>query len=90
VAGHIPGAVSSPYASVLGSDGLFKPTVEIARLYESAMGGRDAEHTVVYCGSGVTAAHCVLACAHAGLGLPRLYAGSWSDWITDTGRPVAR
>lgn len=90
VAGHIPGAVSSPYGSALSSEGLFKPAAEIARLYESAMGGRDAEHTIVYCGSGVTAAHCVLACAHAGLGLPRLYAGSWSDWITDKDRPVAR
>ena len=90
VAGHIPGAVSAPYASALGPDGLFKPTAELARLYESAMGGRDAEHTIVYCGSGVTAAHSVLACAHAGLGLPRLYAGSWSEWITDKRRPIAR
>ena len=46
----------------------FQAGREIARLYESAMGGRDAEHTIVYCGSGVTAAHGVLACAHAGLG----------------------
>jgi len=90
VAGHILGAVSAPYVSALGLDGLFKPAEEIARLYESAMGGRDAEHTIVYCGSGVTAAHSVLACAHAGRGLPRLYAGSWSDWITDKDRPIAR
>jgi thiosulfate/3-mercaptopyruvate sulfurtransferase len=89
-AGHILGAVSAPYASALGPDGLFKPVSEIARLYRSAMGGRDAEHTIVYCGSGVTAAHSVLACAHAGIGLPRLYPGSWSDWITDKDRPMAR
>jgi len=90
VAGHIPGAVSAPYGSALGPDGLFKPRTELARLYETAMGGRDAEHSIVYCGSGVTAAHSVLACAHAGLGLPRLYAGSWSEWIIDKGRPIAR
>jgi len=90
VAGHVPGAISAPYGSALGPDGLFKPTAELARLYETAMGGRDAEHTIVYCGSGVTAAHSVLACTHAGLGLPRLYPGSWSDWITDKGRPTSK
>jgi thiosulfate/3-mercaptopyruvate sulfurtransferase len=90
VAGHIAGAVSAPYASALSDEGMFKPVPEIARAYESAIGGRDAEHTIFYCGSGVTAAHAVLACAHAGLGMARLYAGSWSDWITDKNRPVAR
>lgn len=90
VAGHIAGAVSAPYVSSLGPDGLFKPAEEIARLFESAMGGRGPEHTIVYCGSGVTAAHSVLACANAGKGLPRLYAGSWSDWITDKERPIRR
>jgi thiosulfate/3-mercaptopyruvate sulfurtransferase len=90
VAGHIPGAVSAPYGSALGPDGFFKPAAEIASIYGSAMAGRDVEHTVVYCGSGVTATHSILACAHAGLGLPRLYAGSWSEWVTDRERPVAR
>ena len=90
VAGHIPGAVSAPYGAALGADGLFRPAAEVARLYGSAMAGRDAEHAILYCGSGVTAAHGVLACAHAGLGVPRLYAGSWSDWITDGKRPTAR
>jgi thiosulfate/3-mercaptopyruvate sulfurtransferase len=89
VAGHIPGAVSAPYATALGPDGLFKTRAELARLYQSAMDGRDPDHTIVYCGSGVTAAHSVLACAHAGIGLPRLYSGSWSDWITDKERPTA-
>lgn len=90
VAGHITGAVSAPYGSALGPDGLFKPAAVVARQFESVMGARDAEHTIVYCGSGVTAAHSVLACAHAGLGLPRLYVGSWSHWITDKDRPTAR
>jgi thiosulfate/3-mercaptopyruvate sulfurtransferase len=90
VAGHIPGAVSAPYGAALGPDGLFKPAAEIARLYETAMGDRDAAHAILYCGSGVTATHGVLACTHAALGMPRLYAGSWSEWITDKERPTAR
>ena len=90
VAGHIPGAVSAPYGAAIAADGLFKPPGEIARYYDSVTGGRDAEHTIVYCGSGVTAAHAVLASLHAGRGMPRLYAGSWSHWITDTDRPIAR
>jgi thiosulfate/3-mercaptopyruvate sulfurtransferase len=89
VAGHITGAVSAPYAEALGPDGFFKPAPEIAKFYQSAMGGRDAEHIIVYCGSGVTAAHSILACAHAGIGMPRLYAGSWSEWITDKNRPTS-
>jgi thiosulfate/3-mercaptopyruvate sulfurtransferase len=89
VAGHIPGAVSCPYAAALEPGGRLKEPTEIARVYRGAMGGRDSGHTIVYCGSGVTAAHAVLACSHAGLGAPRLYAGSWSEWITDANRPVA-
>lgn len=90
VAGHIPGAFSAPYVTALGPQGRFKPAAEIARFWESAMAGRDAEHTVMYCGSGVTAAHGILSCAHSGRGLPRLYPGSWSDWIADRRRPTAR
>jgi thiosulfate/3-mercaptopyruvate sulfurtransferase len=90
VAGHIAGAVSTPYGAALREDGMFKPAAEIARTNEFATGQRDAEHTIVYCGSGVTAAHAVLACEHAGRGMPRLYAGSWSEWITDPSRPTAR
>jgi len=90
VAGHIPGAVSAPYGAALAPDGRWKPAAEIAAMYGQALGGRDTRHAILYCGSGVTAAHGVLACAHAGLGIPRLYAGSWSDWITDGKRPVAR
>lgn len=47
-----------------------------------------AEQVTFYCGSGVTAAHNALAVAHAGLGLSRVYAGSWSDWITNSERPT--
>lgn len=88
VAGHIPGAVSMPYHDNLTPDGSFLPPDELKRRFETASRAADPESTVFYCGSGVTAAHNVLAYAHAGLGIPRLYPGSWSEWITDPARPV--
>lgn len=90
VAGHIDGAFCASYTGNLRADGCFRSSRELADRYEKLTGGRDADHTVFYCGSGVTAAHNVLACAVAGKGIPKLYAGSWSDWITDALRPVAR
>ncbi len=89
VAGHIPGARSAPYTECLRPDGTLKEPRELARHYEPLVAGRDASHTVFYCGSGVTAAHAVLSHAHAGRGMARLYAGSWSEWITDPRRPIA-
>ena len=90
VAGHIEGAFSAPYAHNLRDDGTFKSQHELADIYAEATRGRDTSHTVLYCGSGVTAAHSVLAIAHAGMGMPRLYPGSWSEWITDPSRPIER
>jgi thiosulfate/3-mercaptopyruvate sulfurtransferase len=90
VAGHIAGAVSLPFASNLRDDGTFKSAAELSALYDTATGGRDAAHTAFYCGSGVTAAHDVLASAYAGRGMPRMYPGSWSEWITDPARPTQR
>jgi thiosulfate/3-mercaptopyruvate sulfurtransferase len=89
VAGHIPGAVSAPYAANLQPDGRFKSKEELRRRYLGLLGGVLADRAGCYCGSGVTAAHDVLAMAHAGLGDAKLYAGSWSEWITDPTRPVA-
>lgn len=86
VAGHIPGAVSAPFADNLDGQGLFKAPPKLWDRYHPM--GADPE-TIVYCGSGVTACHDLLAIEHAGLGLPRLYVGSWSDWITDPSRPRA-
>jgi thiosulfate/3-mercaptopyruvate sulfurtransferase len=88
-AGHIPGAVSGPFAGNLGSDGRFRSSAELRQRFVSLLGETPAEQTVVYCGSGVTAAHNLLALAHAGLGDARLYPGSWSEWITDPERPIA-
>jgi len=89
VAGHIPGAVCLPFANNLGSDKSFLPPEELKARFEEQLGDIPCERAIFYCGSGVTAAHNVLAMAHAGLGEARMYAGSWSEWITDPERPVA-
>jgi thiosulfate/3-mercaptopyruvate sulfurtransferase len=88
IAGHIPGAVSLPYANNLSSQGIFHSQADLREIYETALGTVPAERVVFYCGSGVTAAVNVLGLAHAGMGDARLYAGSWSEWITDPSRPV--
>lgn len=89
VAGHIPGALSAPFKENLDSDGHFLSPEELRNRYESIAGQLTSKKTVTYCGSGVTGTHIALAMTHAGLGMPRLYAGSWSEWITDTSRPIA-
>lgn len=89
VAGHIPGADNLPFAGNL-RDGRFLPPAELRARFDAALAGSPPEQAIVYCGSGVTACHDVLAFAHAGLPLPRLYAGSWSEWITDPSRPIAK
>ncbi|AXI79823.1 sulfurtransferase [Peterkaempfera bronchialis] len=85
-AGHIPGAVSAPTADNLGADGRFRPAAELAARFRD-LGAATAE-TGVYCGSGVTAAHQVLALEAAGL-RAALYPGSWSEWSADPARPAA-
>jgi len=89
VAGHIAGAVSAPFAENLDADGRFRPADELRSRFAGLLAAVPPERTVVYCGSGVTAAHNLLAMAHAGLDGAKLYAGSWSEWITDPARPVA-
>jgi thiosulfate/3-mercaptopyruvate sulfurtransferase len=91
IAGHIPGARNLPIAQTVDGDGrLAEPSALIAvieRLEDPAVPAPD--RIGAYCGSGVTAAHIVLALAHAGRPAA-LYVGSWSDWIIDPDRPVAR
>ena len=89
VAGHIPGAISAPYLENVTDDGSFRPAGHLADRFRRLTAGRDARHIVFYCGSGVTAAHNVLALARSGAGLAKLYPGSWSEWITDPRRPIA-
>jgi thiosulfate/3-mercaptopyruvate sulfurtransferase len=87
VAGHIPGALCSPFSANLRADGTFRTAEELRLKFSSAAGGKPV---VCYCGSGVTACHNILAMQVAGLPMPALYAGSWSEWITDPSRPVAK
>jgi thiosulfate/3-mercaptopyruvate sulfurtransferase len=87
-AGHIPGARSLPCREHLGDDGRLLPADALrARLAD--VGIADGVPVVSYCGSGVTACHNLLVIEHAGLGLGRLYPGSWSQWSHEAARPVA-
>ncbi len=90
VAGHIPGAINAPYLENMAPDGTFLSKVELRQKYLSLLGEVPADKVVFYCGSGVTAVHGILAMMAAGLGEARLYPGSWSEWITDDERPIAR
>lgn len=88
-AGHIPGALSAPYVENLDSEGYFRSDEELRGRFTELLDDRPAGEVALYCGSGVTAAHNSLAMVHAGLAEPRVYVGSWSDWITDPARPTA-
>lgn len=90
VAGHVPGAVSLPFAGNIGEDGRFKNPAELRRRFEQVLDGKRPDQVISMCGSGVTACHNLLAMEVAGLKGAKLYAGSWSEWIRDPSRPVAR
>ncbi len=90
VAGHIPGARNRPYSDNLAADGRFKPAVTLRGEFTALM-GEHAPHDVVHmCGSGVTACHNLLAMEYAGLTGSRLFAPSWSGWVSDPARPAAK
>ena len=90
VAGHVPGAVNHPFTANLGADGRFLPAAELERRWQERLPGSDLQNLVAMCGSGVTACHNLLSLEVAGLTGGKLYAGSWSEWIRDPRRPVAR
>ena len=88
IGGHVPGAQNRPYTVNL-SDGRFKPPVQLAEEFRGTLGPHQPDHTIVMCGSGVTACHHLLAMERAGLRGAKLFTGSWSGWISDPTRPVA-
>jgi thiosulfate/3-mercaptopyruvate sulfurtransferase len=90
VAGHIPGARNHPFAANLDPQGRFLEPAQLRRSWQETLRGVPAQQLIAMCGSGVTACHNLLALERAGLSGARLYAGSWSEWITDPAHPIAR
>ncbi len=89
VAGHIPGAQCAVFTDNLDGNGRFKSPEQLRERFSALLGQRPVEQLVAYCGSGVTACHNLFALCLAGYPLLPLYAGSWSEWITDPQRPLA-
>jgi len=84
IAGHIPGAINIFHKDNVAADGHLRPIDELAARFAGI-----GDSPIVYCGSGVTACHNLLAMSLVGIGRARLYPGSWSDWITNPERPIA-
>jgi thiosulfate/3-mercaptopyruvate sulfurtransferase len=89
-AGHIPGAVNHFYQSNVGAGGTMLPPEQLRERFRTVIGDRRPDQVVMYCGSGVTACHNLLAMEHAGLPGARLYPGSWSEWSSDPARPTEK
>ena len=89
VAGHVPGARNRPFCDNLDPEGRFKPAEQLREEFEALLAGHDAVNTVHMCGSGVTACHNLLAMEYAGMSGSRIYAPSWSGWISESTRQVA-
>lgn len=88
VGGHIPGACNHFFQQNLTPDKRFKPAAQLRSEWEAELGGQQAQDVVMYCGSGVTACHNLLALEVAGLSGARIFPGSWSEWSADPNRPV--
>lgn len=90
VAGHIPGALNRPNSLNVEPDGRFKPAAVLRSEFEAVLSGRAPFQVVHQCGSGITACHNLFAMEVAGLKGSGLYPGSWSEWCSDSSRPVAK
>jgi len=88
VAGHIPGAINIPFTENLDAEGMFLEAGELQDKYQLPFAGIAPGNIIVHCGSGVTACHTLLALAHAGMEIPILYVGSWSEWSRN-GKEIA-
>ncbi|MBA4384138.1 MAG: sulfurtransferase [Anaerolinea sp.] len=90
VAGSIPGALNRFYNDNMDKNGQFLPAESLKTAFETLLHGLKPKDAVAYCGSGTTACHNLVAMAYAGLPMPRLYVGSWSEWIRDANNPVGK
>ncbi|MGO3871771.1 MAG: sulfurtransferase [Alcaligenes sp.] len=90
VAGHIPDALNRSHLNNLGEQGRFKPADQLRQEFQDVLGTISAEMVVHQCGSGITACHNLFAMELAGLSGSSIYPGSWSEWVSDASRPVAR
>jgi len=90
VAGHVPQARNRPFSTNVTTAGRFRPPAELRQELLELLAGRDPSRLIAMCGSGVTACHLLLAMEAAGLPGGQLYAGSWSEWIRDPARPIAK
>jgi thiosulfate/3-mercaptopyruvate sulfurtransferase len=89
VGGHIPGAANYFFQQNLAADKTFKDPDDLKTQWTPILEGRDPRDLVVYCGSGVTACHNLLALEHAGVQGVKIFPGSWSEWSADPTRPIA-
>jgi thiosulfate/3-mercaptopyruvate sulfurtransferase len=89
VAGRIPGAINMPFPANLDGEGKWRQASELRDRWKEVLRDRPETLPIAMCGSGVTACHLIIAAERADLPLPRLYVGSWSEWIRDAERPVA-
>jgi len=80
IAGHIPGAINVPFSENLDENGFYLSAEKLAKKYTEILGFVKPENVIVHCGSGVTACHTLLAMDYAGISIPQLYVGSWSEW----------
>jgi thiosulfate/3-mercaptopyruvate sulfurtransferase len=89
VAGHVPGALNMPFAGNLNDSLQFQDAAALRQRWAPLLDQTELPPIVAMCGSGITACHNLLALELAGYRGARLYAGSFSEWITDPARPVA-
>jgi thiosulfate/3-mercaptopyruvate sulfurtransferase len=90
IAGHIPGAHSAPFMENFNAEGFLLPAEQIRQRFTKLLNGVPMEKAIFYCGSGVTAAVNLLATVYAGMHGAKIYPGSWSEWIIDPLRPIAK
>lgn len=87
-AGHIPGSKNLPYTACLTEDGTWRDPRSLRQCLQPVLGDDESAPWAVMCGSGVTACHLAISGLLAGYSEPRVYVGSWSEWIREPSRPI--